>query len=340
MSSMLEQAIVDAKALKEAAIKNAETAIIEKYSQEIKATVETILHEAPEDTEYKALDTPDRPEDMSAPEEQAGSEVLQLDLGDLEELARSSTKDGIDMEEMLTHENLSDDVEAADSTPESSGDVGNIDEEVDLGNLFEGDEEVEISQEQLKDIVEKLTLDFHPEKTGWLEKPQYETRQAELEAEALAAHDDSDDEELDKLKEALELSQKQNENLKGKLKEMASGVQQMRSFADRVKGTLSEVNLQNARLLYINKALSSDSLNGRQKDKLVEAISNSKTVEEAKVIYETLQGAVGEQRETSRAPKSLSEAVTKRSSALLKGSEAKPKKDPNLDRMKRLAGIN
>ena len=166
MSSMLEQAIVDAKALKEAAIKNAESAIIEKYSQEIKTTVETILHEAPEEPEYKALDTPERPEDMASPEEHAGSEVLQLDLGDLEELARSSTKDGIDMEEMLTHENLSDDVEAADSTPEPSGDVGNIDEEVDLANLFEGDEEIEISQEQLKDIVEKLTLDFHPEKTG------------------------------------------------------------------------------------------------------------------------------------------------------------------------------
>ena len=38
MSSMLEQAIVDARALKEAAIKNAEATIIEKYSQEIKAT--------------------------------------------------------------------------------------------------------------------------------------------------------------------------------------------------------------------------------------------------------------------------------------------------------------
>jgi hypothetical protein len=81
-------------------------------------------------------------------------------------------------------------------------------------------------------------------------------------------------------------------------------------------------------------------LNERQKEKLAEAISNSKTVEEAKVIYETLQGAVGEQRQRSSAPKSLSEAVTKRSSALLKGSEARPKADPNMDRMKRLAGIN
>ena len=31
MSNMLEQAIVDAKALKEAALKNAETTILEKY---------------------------------------------------------------------------------------------------------------------------------------------------------------------------------------------------------------------------------------------------------------------------------------------------------------------
>ena len=34
MSSLLEEAIVDAKALKEAALKNAEDAVLEKYSQE------------------------------------------------------------------------------------------------------------------------------------------------------------------------------------------------------------------------------------------------------------------------------------------------------------------
>ena len=43
MSSMLEQAIVDAKALKEAALKNAEQAVIDKYSSEIKAAVESLL---------------------------------------------------------------------------------------------------------------------------------------------------------------------------------------------------------------------------------------------------------------------------------------------------------
>ena len=44
MSSMLEQAIVDAKALKEAALKNAEQAVIDKYSSEIKAAVEELFY--------------------------------------------------------------------------------------------------------------------------------------------------------------------------------------------------------------------------------------------------------------------------------------------------------
>ena len=337
---MLEQAIVDATALKDAAIKNAEAEIIEKYSTEIREAVDTMLNEAPEEElEYAAVE-PVPTQSVGDDSEMSGAKVLDLNLDQLEELVRSTLDEETDPEDMMEHEEVSAELEAAVQSSEANQEPGNIDEEIDLENIFENGDEIEISEEKLKDIVEKLTLDFHPEKTGYIEKPQFETRQAELEAEALAAHDDSDDEEMDKLKEALVVSEKENENLEEKLKEMTASIQEMRSFANRVKETLSEVNLQNARLLYTNKTLSSDSLNGRQKEKIVEAISNSKTVEEAKVIYETLQGAVGEQAKQRHAPKSLSEAVTKRSSALLKGSEAKPTKDPNLDRMKRLAGIN
>ena len=47
MSSMLEQAIVDAAALREAALKNAEQAIIEKYAPHIKEAVESMLEGEP-----------------------------------------------------------------------------------------------------------------------------------------------------------------------------------------------------------------------------------------------------------------------------------------------------
>ena len=45
MSSLIEQAILDAKELKEAAIKNAEQLIIEKYANEIKSNLEQLLEQ-------------------------------------------------------------------------------------------------------------------------------------------------------------------------------------------------------------------------------------------------------------------------------------------------------
>ena len=47
MSSMLEQAIVDAKALREAALKNAEQAVIEKYAPEINPPLNHFLMKRP-----------------------------------------------------------------------------------------------------------------------------------------------------------------------------------------------------------------------------------------------------------------------------------------------------
>ena len=40
MSSMLDQAILDAQQLREAALRNAESAVVEKYSDEVRERVE------------------------------------------------------------------------------------------------------------------------------------------------------------------------------------------------------------------------------------------------------------------------------------------------------------
>ena len=54
MSSMLEQAIIDAAALREAALKNAEQSLIEKYAPQIKEAVEAMLEsEEPKKMKYE-----------------------------------------------------------------------------------------------------------------------------------------------------------------------------------------------------------------------------------------------------------------------------------------------
>ena len=106
---------------------------------------------------------------------------------------------------------------------------------------------------------------------------------------------------------------------------------------NKMKEKLNEVNLSNAKLLYTNRVLNSNSLNERQKNKIVEAIKNANTVEEAKTIFDTLQSAVGSVS-PEKVPKSLSEVVRKRSSAFLPRKEEK-RDDPFAERMKKLAGI-
>ena len=45
MSTLLEQAIVDAQALRDAALKNAETSILEKYGAEVRGAVESLIEQ-------------------------------------------------------------------------------------------------------------------------------------------------------------------------------------------------------------------------------------------------------------------------------------------------------
>lgn len=102
---------------------------------------------------------------------------------------------------------------------------------------------------------------------------------------------------------------------------------------------LEEVNLLNARLFYQNQVLKSASLNERQKTHIAEAVSKADSVNEAKAVYETLINSVGGSAEKERSPKSLNEAINKKSSFRLPHKQAEQPVDPNKDRWLKLAGI-
>ena len=96
--------------------------------------------------------------------------------------------------------------------------------------------------------------------------------------------------------------------------------------------------MSNARLLYTNRVLRNTSLTERQKQKIVEAISNAGSVTEARTIFETLQSTV--EAKPKRTPQSLSEAIgNKRSSVIRATRQESTSSDPIAERMKRLAGI-
>lgn len=346
MSSMLEQAIVDAKALKEAAIKSAESAIVEKYSQEIREAVDTMLNqeEVISEEENMVASIPMAASDVTDAPMTGGEEVIELDFQELEQMIDQELagEEEADPEEMTDrHEFAEEEIEGAEEGEDAALQEN---DEIDLTSLFE-DEEIKLDEEQIEELAEKLTLDFHPVKSGNLGMPDSQKQEAYEEAEALNAHIDEEEEgedvipaEIGKLRESVETLEAEKKNLQEKLQTLQSNTKHIEGVVLKLKDALNETSVQNAKLLYTNEALSSDSLNGRQKSKLVEAISNAKSVEEAKVIFETLQSTVSGTKKES--PKTLSEAVSRKSTLLPQTKEAKQPTDPRIDRMQRLAGLN
>ena len=154
-------------------------------------------------------------------------------------------------------------------------------------------------------------------------------------ADIALAKEDLEDDEEDEEKKELE------ESVKKLKKDKRSLLEQNKKFKNMIlnlKEKVEEVNLSNAKLLYTNRVLDSASLNERQRNKIAEALSNAGSVEEAKVIYETLQSAVGASRK--RTPKSLSEVVQRSSTTLPRRNSETKTLDPVTDRWKTLAGIN
>jgi len=372
MSDMLEQAIIDAKALKDAAVKNAETLVLEQYSNQIKDAVQSMLEQADPladlGADPMALDTDPAtageapPEDDPTLEEESNviqhiplsADVLDEDqtvtipLDSLMEqlkLMSENLEYGLD-EEYVFDENLDgSDISSTlvDYDPDAAGPGAPPEEGAD-----ESPDEVELDEEFISELAEALKVETAPVKTGWMTSndPMYELAEEEI----LALEQDSEVREqkaamrkaVEELKNVNESLQGKNKNLSGSLNEAKDFIMKLRDTVLVLKEKMEETSLSNARLLYQNKALTSASLNERQKQKLAEAVSKASTIEEAKVIYETLHSTVGSTNPAKR-PNSLSEAVEKSSSMILsnrRNAEKQQKEDPAFGRWKFLAGIN
>ena len=406
MSNLLKEAIVDAQALKEAALKNAEAAIIDKYADEVKQTIEHLL----EQDELGAVEA-----DFGAPaadpmaDDLMGADPMGADPMAPTEEYKEITEDGIPLaatDNLADHEgkNLEETPEEAEEV-EFNVNLGALQEAIEeLKGELEESEEVEITEEDLvellsgevlqeteeeckgedcpgsatigtaaaesadtaamgamldpeeeeeKDeppvdaavmtteeadvpedlvdaVMERLTVDMSAELSGWAGRSA-ESVKWEME-KGLAARRSTD-----YVEDILEPMKKAQEELTFENKQLKQQVLQYRQALVELKETLVETNLSNGRLLYTNRVLRNTSLNERQKETIVEAISNAGSVTEAKTIYDTLQSTV---RSTpKRSPQSLSEAINRPSSVIRATRQESTSSDPNLDRMKRLAGI-
>jgi len=350
MSSMLEQAIIDAKALKEAALKNAEQAVIDKYSSEIKAAVEELLESNdPKNTINEDMDIPfasdpslvtDQPVEMEM-EFEFNPEDFRLDLESIKAQAEADPESAGEKPESTESlaADIGADTPAQEPPPEDAGGAGGLegllqenDEEDDellneLLSLLEQDNDEEILDESLIVDVEEVKHGHFVTDNG--------ARKYDAEKEMAAQQSTA-------YKEAAEELEKEVGELKNSVLMYQNKQDQMRSVLDDMKGKLEEMILQNARLIYSNKVLRDSSLNERQKDKIVEAIASAETLKEAKTLYKTLkETTVGTKQ---KGPQSLSESVQRKQ---VLSAHLPRRKQENTSgshdfatRMRKLAGID
>ena len=336
MSSILEEAVIHANTLREAAIKNAEQIVIEKYSSDIKDAVEKLL----EGTEEIMEAVPFAHEDLLESEEKKSQIKIPVkDITGQEETSQGMNEEiDIDLEQIksMLSESEAEEEEEIHLEEEAGGEEEEEEihlEEDQAGGSYEEEEEE-------YNLEEAIQFDHKVVPTGWLGVNQYHLEEAELfDAVSRIAKESMKKLEQENKKEREKL-QKENEDLKEKANQLAENYKKLNKVVQSLKEKLVESNTTNGKLFYTNCVLKDPSLNERQKEKLVENLSNAQSLEQAKVIYETLN-SVGSTNSSIQKPKSLSEALNRNSSLVVspRRTEERKETDPVSDRWKRLAGL-
>jgi hypothetical protein len=294
MSNLYQDAILDAKALRASAMANAKAALEEAFEPKIKELVNLKLTEELDemsDIEEAMRDEVDETYDHDAMEESTDINEAELEeiLAQLEELSHSEGKDPIEEEGDVTEalneaEEDEDDSEEEEAPEEEDEDDSEEDEIIDDETKV-----VDITLGDLKQILQSMILQsMNQEKMPVQDMGDDEIPSDDEEAESEISLEEilAELEEEESYNEA-ELEEKE-ESHEDKSK-MEEELEEAKSTIETLRQNLQEVNLLNAKYLYMNKLFKTKSLTESEKVKVINALDRAVSVKEVKNTYETLK---------------------------------------------------
>jgi hypothetical protein len=98
---------------------------------------------------------------------------------------------------------------------------------------------------------------------------------------------------------------KENRDLKVSLVKHAEAV-------DSLRGQLTEMNLFNAKLLYVNRLLQDRELSDAQRRNIIESLDRARSLREVKLLYKGLSESIGRKTMSNKRPESVNESVGSR----------------------------
>ena len=365
-SKLLKEAIADAKAVRETAIANAKIALEEAFTPRLQSILSKKLTAEMEGEEEEAdvnedndISTGIGTGDNKQPADKANTAQT-----DLSGISKQSGEPGSEVEDYDKVKDLteSEDEFSAEDGAEDAAEYG------DEAPAMEGEDEMTTDEDELdlESIIRELEAQIageEGEEEVPAEAPAMEGEEAEeevpaeapaMEAEMDAMAPAADDEEID-LDEILremgygedeESAEDKAEDAAEMKAEVARLQAELKEAIDAIKslrGTINEVNLLNAKLLYANKLFRGYTLTNEQKVKVVENLDRTTSVREVKLVYATLSESMkftGTERKVA-AKKTMTEGFASKPQASTAPAKEIIAENTNelANRFKQLAGI-
>lgn len=257
--NLLQEAIAEAKTIRQAAITNAKEALEESLTPHLKEMLAKKLQEMDEADNEEVVDeninsTEDEHELINSVNEEAEEEMPS------EEPVEDETPSEEPTEEELDFENMTRD------------DFKNL--LTDLMGEIEAEKSEEVPGEEMAD---DNAID--------LDEPSDDD---EINIDELLAELAGEEEVKEDLFEAKKKAAKEKEKKAATKKEEDKDLKEALDTVNILRTQLQEVNLLNAKLLYVNKVFKSTNLTESQKVNVVAAFDKAETVKEVKLVFETV----------------------------------------------------
>jgi hypothetical protein len=304
-SKLLKEAIADAKAVRETALANAKIALEEAFTPKLQSMLSKKLQEELEGDESEEEVELTQENDVSSeigggdgtkmPATKAFSSAAESDelaAADVDKISAAVGSEDENAEKVAgITESEEEEYDVTGATPETG-----MNEEEEMDDVDSEIDEIIKELEAAADDEESYATEGEEE----MEAPVAEPTEAPAE-EPVAEEDEIDLDEIlremgygdEPAEEAPvateeEHSEEELDALKAELKTVQSELGEAISVIKSLKGTINEVNLLNAKLLYVNKLFRSFNLTNEQKSKVVETLDRTKNVREVKLVFSTI----------------------------------------------------
>jgi len=339
---LLADAIADAKAVKEVAIANAKAALEEAFTPHLKDMLAQKINEMEDLDETDLAEVDKEKEEVSEELETEGYGKKEMDEAKDKMDEAEDMDEELDLEEILAELELDEKEEVEESLEvnEAEEEVTEAEEEVELEDseveTNDSEEEInleEMSEEELKDLIEDVIEDMVA--SGELEAGGDPVEMSDEEGEAEGEAEEVDMEMDVEAEEEIELEEVKDED-----EEMKEELEEAKAAIAHLRSELNEVNLLNSKLLYTNKIFRGKNLTENQKIKVLKAFDKAETVKQAKTIFETLNENLVAKTTKSNIRESLGAASKPAGVAPKRNlNEGIVQEDAMVSRFKQLAGI-